>query len=192
MAGDSAEVLEEEVAVPDSDRGSAYINIAGPLLIVGALVIGVLLVLWLVNQVNVGELSSGGAILGAFGASLILIPAIVGGIILMVRSRGEQDAQRQANLRRQILDMVQTQGKISLRELALEAGISGADAKQIIYQLVGLGFFTGYVNWKDGVIYSADASKIQSSKTCLNCGGKLELAGKGIIECPYCGTEHFI
>ncbi|MEN8098267.1 MAG: hypothetical protein ABFQ89_04265 [Chloroflexota bacterium] len=178
--------------MPDSDRGSAYINIAGPLLIVGALVIGVLLVLWLVNQVNVGELSSGGAILGAFGASLILIPAIVGGIILMVRSRGEQDAQRQANLRRQILDMVQTQGKISLRELALEAGISGADAKQIIYQLVGLGFFTGYVNWKDGVIYSADASKIQSSKTCLNCGGKLELAGKGIIECPYCGTEHFI
>ena len=28
--------------------------------------------------------------------------------------------------------------------------------------------------------------------TCPNCGGALELAGKGLIRCPYCGAEIFI
>ncbi len=28
--------------------------------------------------------------------------------------------------------------------------------------------------------------------TCPNCGGQLELGGKGIIKCPYCGAEIFL
>ena len=27
---------------------------------------------------------------------------------------------------------------------------------------------------------------------CPNCGGKLELAGKGIVTCPYCGVQIFL
>jgi uncharacterized protein (DUF983 family) len=29
-------------------------------------------------------------------------------------------------------------------------------------------------------------------KRCPNCGAQLELAGKGLIVCPYCGTEVFL
>ena len=28
--------------------------------------------------------------------------------------------------------------------------------------------------------------------TCEVCGGQLELAGPGVIRCPYCGTEYFL
>jgi DNA-directed RNA polymerase subunit RPC12/RpoP len=33
---------------------------------------------------------------------------------------------------------------------------------------------------------------LQGRQTCPNCGGELELAGKGLITCPYCGAEIFL
>ena len=27
---------------------------------------------------------------------------------------------------------------------------------------------------------------------CPNCGGQLELTGKGVISCPFCGSEIFL
>jgi len=27
---------------------------------------------------------------------------------------------------------------------------------------------------------------------CQHCNGSLELAGKGIVRCPFCGTEYYL
>jgi ribosomal protein S27AE len=67
-----------------------------------------------------------------------------------------------------------------------------AAVQQSLIELVGRGLFSGYVDWKRGMLYSVEASRLQGQQTCPNCGGQLQLAGKGIIKCPYCGAEIFL
>jgi tRNA(Ile2) C34 agmatinyltransferase TiaS len=62
----------------------------------------------------------------------------------------------------------------------------------MLHELVGMGLFAGYVNWDEGMLYSRQASELRQLSQCENCGGQLELAGKGVIRCPYCGTEYFL
>ena len=64
--------------------------------------------------------------------------------------------------------------------------------RDAVYRVAGKNLLSGYVNWQEQKLYSADAAKLAAAGTCPNCGGKLELAGKGVIRCPYCGTEIFI
>jgi len=48
------------------------------------------------------------------------------------------------------------------------------------------------VNWDEGMLYSEQASELRERSTCAVCGGQLELAGQGVIRCPYCSTEYFL
>jgi len=64
--------------------------------------------------------------------------------------------------------------------------------KDMVYQLVGLQVFSGYINWDQGILYSSEASKLLELDKCKNCGGEITLAGKGIVRCKYCGTEYFL
>jgi ribosomal protein S27AE len=60
-----------------------------------------------------------------------------------------------------------------------------------IYDLVGRSEFTGHVNWDEGRLYSADASKLAHER-CPRCGGEIALAGKGTAQCAHCGSEIFL
>ena len=60
-----------------------------------------------------------------------------------------------------------------------------------VYDLVHKGLFAGYINWDDGLLISRDAAQLRGNK-CPNCGGEVDLAGKGVIQCPYCGAEIFL
>lgn len=64
--------------------------------------------------------------------------------------------------------------------------------REMVYALVGLGVFSGYVKWDEGVLYSSEASRLRDLKQCPNCGGQIELSGKGIASCRFCGTEFFL
>ena len=75
---------------------------------------------------------------------------------------------------------------------AVELQVPRDEVKNWIYRLVGLGVFTGYINWDDGVLYSAQASKLRELTNCKKCGGEVKLVGKGVVKCPYCGTEYFL
>ncbi|MDQ7028832.1 MAG: hypothetical protein Q9O62_03195 [Ardenticatenia bacterium] len=93
---------------------------------------------------------------------------------------------------RQLLNMIETQGEVRISEAALALDVPREVVQQYIYDLVGKGLFTGYINWDDGVLYARQARLLRDQGTCPNCGGKLELAGKGVVRCPYCGTEIFL
>jgi hypothetical protein len=80
---------------------------------------------------------------------------------------------------------------VTIADLAIEGGLTREQVRDHIYDLIGKDLFRGYVNWDKGELVSAEAAHIKED-TCPNCGGKVELAGKGLVRCPYCGTETYL
>ena len=168
-------------------------RVLGLILTAAGVILGVAIVAWLVSGMQHGELNSSGAIFGAvlsFGA--LVIPLVGGGIFLLVRGAAEQKLLVAAQQQRKLLDIVSTRGSVSIPDLVLEMDTSRDNVQQDLYGLVGRGLFTGYVDWNRGMLYSVEASQLQGRQTCPNCGGKLELAGKGLVKCPFCGAEIFL
>ena len=93
---------------------------------------------------------------------------------------------------RKILDMVKSRGQLPVSELVIELGASRDEVHEMIHALVGMGVFSGYINWEEGTLYSEDAAGLRDLERCKYCGGELELAGKGVVTCPYCGTEYYL
>jgi hypothetical protein len=136
--------------------------------------------------------SLGGVVLGLVLSLFIAIPLVAGGIYLLVRGRSEAARQTQAVRQRRILDMVKTRGQVAISDMVLDLNATTEQVRQDIHTLVGMGLLTGYVNWDKGLLYSTEAAQLKNNNTCPNCGGQLTLAGKGVIICPYCGTEIFL
>jgi hypothetical protein len=128
--------------------------------------------------------------LGLFG----IMPAAVlsvGAVLVFARARGEARLQQQADLQTQLLERVQTQGRCKFADLARDLQLSPQEVEGALYALVGLGLFTGYVNWPAKEIIAAEASQLPAGK-CPNCGGEIELAGRGVARCAHCGTETYL
>ncbi len=140
---------------------------------------------------NVETGQTGGFVLGLVLALFIAIPLVGGGIYLTMRGRAEESEMVEVSRQRKILDMVKTRGQVNISDLVFELKSTSDQVRNDIYKLVGLGLFTGYVNWKDGVLYSREASQLTGNK-CPNCGGEQAFAGKGVITCQYCGSEIFL
>ncbi len=94
--------------------------------------------------------------------------------------------------RRQILGRVEARGQVSVDTLAFELNAPVDLVKEWIYRLVQSRKFTGYINWDEGILYSADAEGLRDGGRCPYCGGALGLAGKGIVRCHNCGSEIFL
>ncbi len=144
---------------------------------------------FLAIQAARGALTPGGFGLGAFLIFLIFSPLIGAGIYLQRRGGIEAQEAEAAEKQRRLLGMVQARGKVALSDIALELRASRDQVRAWIYDLVHLGLFSGYINWSEGWLYSAEAAALRDAGKCPNCGGALELAGRGVIRCPYCGTE---
>ena len=135
--------------------------------------------------------STGGAVLGIIIGLFVAIPLEAGGVFLLVRSRSEAASQADAGRQRKILDMVKTRGQVDISDLVFELNSTTDRVRDDIYKLVGMGLFTGYVNWDKGVLYSKEASQL-TGQSCPNCGGEQSFGGKGVITCQYCGTDVFL
>ncbi|MGC8827930.1 MAG: hypothetical protein ACP5TV_13125, partial [Anaerolineae bacterium] len=128
-------------------------TIIGVILIAVGVILGLVILGLMAAGIIQSDLTLAGAVLG-FGLGLIVVlPLIGGGAYLVVRSR--QEAAQLADIRkeRRILEMVSTQGKVSLSELILELQADRDQVKAWIYDLVGKGLFSGYINWQEGVLY---------------------------------------
>ena len=167
-------------------------RLVGIILIVVGFGIAVIGGLWLASQVTGGQLQSGGALVGA-GIAFIPVALLVGfGIYLYVRGGKEAESESEMQKQRQLLDIVKSRGQVAVSDLALEMKTNVDTVKSMVHQLVGLQVFSGYINWDKGILYSSDASNLRGLEKCKNCGGEIKLAGKGVVVCPFCGTEYFL
>ncbi len=167
-------------------------KMVGGILIAVGLVLFVVVSIFIGSGIPSGQVGTSGAILG-IGVFGVLPLLILGGGGLYLFMRGQSEARDMEGVRKKerLLGIIQAQGKVSLSTMMLESKMSRDDVKTAIYDLVNLGLFSGYIDWKSQTFYSQDASRVGSNK-CPNCGGIRELVGKGVVKCPYCGVELFI
>lgn len=167
-------------------------RLTGIVLTVVGLGIALIAGLWIGSQVAGESLTSGGALIGA-GLAFIPVALLVGfGLYLFLK--GGQEAQQESTMQkqRQLLDILKSRGQVAVPDMALEMRVSADQVKDMVHQLVGLQVFSGYVNWEEGVLYSAEARNLRELDKCKNCGGEIKLVGKGVVTCKYCGTEYFL
>ncbi len=136
--------------------------------------------------------SLGGSILGVIISLIIAFPIIGLGAFLFWRGQKEIKELVTIQKQKQILNMVKTQGQVGISDMVMELESDTEEVKQLIYDLVGKGLFHGYINWDEAILYSTQASALQGSTHCPNCGGEQEFAGKGIIQCRHCGAQIFL
>jgi DNA-directed RNA polymerase subunit RPC12/RpoP len=168
-------------------------RIIGIILIAVALIACLLATALLLAQVSSNETTLTGAILGIFLVAIVFVlPLGGGGIYLLTKSQQESAEYTEIAKEKKILNMVLAQGQVTVSEVALELNEPRDKVEDYIRDLVGKNLFSGAINWQDGVLFSRQASQMKADRKCPNCGGQLELAGKGVIKCPFCGSEVFL
>ena len=167
-------------------------RLLGVILTVVGLGVAVIAGLYLATQVSAGDLTGGGAVFGA-GLAFIPVALLIGfGVYNFIRGGSEAETESVMHQQRQLLDILKSRGQVSVNDMALEMHVPVEQVKNMVHQLVGLQVFSGYVNWQEGTLYSSDASQLRQLQKCKNCGGEIQLAGKGVVVCKYCGTEYFL
>ncbi|MBM4431178.1 MAG: hypothetical protein FJ026_12650 [Chloroflexi bacterium] len=161
------------------------------ILIVAALIVMAGSGLFLISGLAEGRLKASGFLLGLLLVLVLTLPVLGGGVLVLVRSRGEARQFAEAQKQKKILNIVRTQGRANVADIAIEMDLTRAQIREYIYDLVGKGLFTGYINWEEGILYAREAAEMRTTK-CPNCGGVREVVGKGIVQCPYCGSELFL
>ncbi len=165
-------------------------RVSGIILIVVGLIIGFVAGAWLFTN---ADLSGPARILGLGVALLVLVaPLVGGGIYLTIQGTGEAKQQFDAGQQRKLLNIIQSRGEVKIDDVALEMQQSKDQIRDMLYSLVGLGLYSGYINWDKGTLYSSEASNLRNLKQCPNCGGEIVLSGKGVAKCRFCGTEFFL
>jgi len=165
----------------------------GILLIIGGIVVGAIIIAMMTAFRNGGNLTADGMVLGiALGLLVLSLPQIGFGVFLLMRGQQEAVVAETAGQQRKLLGMVKARGQVNIADVALEMRVSRDQIQSMLYELVNMGLYSGYINWDEGTLYSSQASELRTLDRCKNCGGQLELAGKGVIRCPFCGTEYFL
>lgn len=165
----------------------------GIILLIGGTLVALVLGVLMLTYSREGSLSGGAAVLGfALGFLVLVLPQWgIGGYLLW---KGSQEAQTAAvaEKQRELLDIIKARGQIDIGDVAIQMQVGKDEVQHMLHQLVGMGLYSGYINWDEGTLYSKEASQIRELKNCYHCGGEVEFAGKGVLRCPYCGTEYFL
>lgn len=168
-------------------------RVVGLILLGAAVAIGVLGTVWLVGNVRSDDLTSTAAVFGAALLAIVFVLPLGGaGIFLLIKGRQEAAQLVDVDRQRKLLGIIGTRGQLSIGDAVLELNSTREQVQSDLAALVSRGLFSGYVDWNKGILYSVEASKLQGASNCPNCGGQLQLGGKGLVKCPYCGAEIFL
>jgi ribosomal protein S27AE len=167
-------------------------RVVGLVMLGAGLIVGIGIWLWLIQGIREDNLQGSGAIFGFILSLFLIVPLVGGGIYFIIKGRAEAKDLARVQEQRRLLDIVSTRGQVTIADLVLDLNTSRDKVQSDLYELVGRGLFSGYVDWNKGMLYSVEASKLQGQQQCPNCGGNVQLAGKGLIKCPYCGAEIFL
>ena len=141
------------------------------------------------------NMQSGGRTL-TLGCGLLFAVLLAGvGVWFLMQGSTETAQFAEVEKQKRILNMVATQGTVPISSIALEMNMPLEKVKTNIYDLVGKGLFTGYIDWKGGKLVSKDAASLNQAVAdgkCPNCGAPQVIAGKGVVKCEYCGAEIFL
>ena len=167
-------------------------RLTGIILTVVGLGVAVIAGLWIASQASSGAWSSGTPVFAA-GVAFIPVALLIGfGIYLYVQGGAQAKEESEMQKQRRLLDILKSRGQVTVSDMAVEMAVPVSQVQDMVHALVGLQVFSGYVNWDDGTLYSAEASQLRQLDKCKNCGGEITLAGKGVVACKYCGTEYFL
>ena len=168
-------------------------RILGIILIAGGIIVGIIITALMMVYSREGSLTAGAATLGwVLGIAVLVLPQLGIGAFLLWKGSQEAATAEKADKERELLNIVKSRGQVDIRDVAIEMQVSKDEVHDMLHDLVGMGLYSGYINWDEGVLYSSQASQLRELTQCKHCGGQLELAGKGIIRCPFCGTEYFL
>ena len=156
---------------------------------IGSAVLFVAFLAWALTEETV---VGGGLTLGVLLTLIVLSPIFGIGVYLLRRGTEETRQFAVVKQEKKLLNMVLTQGQVSITELVVELEEPRERVEDMIRDVVGKQLFSGAINWDKGVLYSVESIALTESRNCPNCGGQLEFAGKGLIVCPYCGSEVFL
>jgi DNA-directed RNA polymerase subunit RPC12/RpoP len=163
--------------------------------VVGLVIIGisaVLLVGWTAVVVTAEGNTPGGMLLGIFLALVVTLPLAGIGVYVLRKGTQEEKEFQRVEKEKTILNMVLTQGQVTIQEIVVELQQPREVVEDMIRSLVGKQLFSGAINWDKGILYSVESQTLTDTRKCPNCGGQLEFAGKGLIVCPWCGSEVFL
>ncbi|MCB9162453.1 MAG: hypothetical protein H6644_21835 [Caldilineaceae bacterium] len=146
-------------------------------------------VVWMLAEPNI---TGGGQALGLLLALVVMAPLFGAGFYVFRKGSVEKAQYAHVQQQKRILNIVLTQGQVTIPELVAELQVPRAEIEEMIRDLVGKQLFSGAINWDKGILYSVESQQLTEGRTCPNCGSKLEFAGKGLIICPYCGSEVFL
>jgi DNA-directed RNA polymerase subunit RPC12/RpoP len=167
-------------------------RIVGLGLMIGSAVLFAAFAVWAMTALATAETSSGGMALGIVLALIVLTPIFGVGVYLLRVGTAEQNQYAVVQQERRILNMVLTQGQVTIGELVAELQQPRDTVEKMIRDLVGKQLFSGAINWERGLLYSVESQALTDGHKCPNCGGDVRFAGKGLIVCPYCGSEIFL
>ncbi len=167
-------------------------RVVGLGLMIGSAVLFLTFTAWAGTALLTDETTRGGMVLGILLALLVLTPIFGVGAYLFRAGTAEQASLAVVRQERKILNMVLAQGQVTIGELVAELQEPRDVVENMIRDLVGKQLFSGAINWEKGVLYSVESQALTGGRKCPNCGGELRFAGKGLIVCPYCGSEVFL
>jgi DNA-directed RNA polymerase subunit RPC12/RpoP len=167
-------------------------RIVGLSLMIGSVILLVAFLGWALAALGASETTGGGLAIGMVLVLLILAPIFGIGVYLLRQGQAEKSQFALVQQQKKLLNMVLTQGQVTIAEAVAELQIPREAVEEMIRDVVGKQLFSGAINWDKGILYSVESQQLTADRKCPNCGGELTFAGKGVIACPYCGSEVFL